>query len=324
MSLPLLAACFLAGVSAAAFVAALFYPLLAGTQATAKGRTLARMLGGAGRPAIETTRSAKRAQAIALRLVAEERRMKQTTRLSEKLAFAGLGWSSRRYVAAAAGLGVCVFLAGLLLRVPPGANLSAAMVIAAVLPSQGLAFLARRRQKRFLAGLSGAIDIIVRGARSGLSLPDCLAMVASDAAPAVRREFAPVIAQLRAGVPLSSAIDRLAARMPVPELRFFALVVAIQSQTGGNFTDTLANLATVLRERERLAAKVRIASAEVKTSAITIGAMPFVVVGATAFLTPDYIAMLWQEEAGRRLIGIAALWMMAGIAVLRRMARIEA
>ena len=320
----LLAACLLAGLGALAFVAALFYPLVMPSPPPGRGRPLAKLLGGAVRGNIETTRSAQRAQTIALRMVAEERRMKHMTRLNESIAHAGLGWSSQRYAVYAACLGVFVFLGGLALRMPLGASLSAAMLMAVLLPAQGLAFLARRRRLRFLAGLTGAIDIIVRGARSGLSLPDCLAIVANDAAPAVRDEFAPVVAQLRAGAPLASAIDRLATRMPVPELRFFALVVTIQSQTGGNFTDALANLARVLRERERLAAKVRTASAEAKASVITIGSLPFVVVGATAFLAPDYIAVLWKEETGRKLAGMAALWMVAGIFVLRRMARIEA
>ena len=320
----LIGACVLAGLSAPAFIAAMFYHLIAGAPVQGRGRALARVLGGSGRGAMETTRSAKRAQTIALRMVAEERRMKHMTRLAENIAHAGLDWSTQRYAAYSAGLGLLVFLVGLLLRMPLGLSLSAALLIAVLLPWRGLTFLARRRRQRFLAGLTGAMDIIVRGARSGLSLPDCLAIVANDAAPAVRKEFAPVVAQLRAGAPLASAIDRLAARMPVPELRFFALIVTVQSQTGGNFTDALANLAGVLRERERLAAKVRTASAEVKASAITIGSLPFIVVGATAFLAPDYIALLWQDEAGRKLAGIAAAWMLAGILVLRRMARIEA
>ena len=133
----------------------------------------------------------------------------------------------------------------------------------------------------------------------------------------------PLVAQLRAGVPLTTAIEKLSARMPIPEVRFFAIVLSIQSQTGGNFTDALANLAGVLRERERLAAKVRTASAEVKASAITIGVLPFVVAGATALLAPEHIAMLWQDEAGRRVSGFCVIWLLVGIAVLRRMARIE-
>ncbi len=217
-----------------------------------------------------------------------------------------------------------VFGAGLISGFAFGSSLSCALVLAVIVPSRLLGVLARRRQQRFLAGFAGAMDMIVRSARSGLSLPDCLGMVASDAAPAVRREFAPVVAQLRTGVPLASAIEKLASRMPIPEVRFFVIVIAIQSQTGGNFTDALANLAGVLRERERLAARVRTASAEVKASAVTIGALPFLVAGATALLAPDYISVLWMEEEGRRVAAFSAIWLVAGIIVLRRMARIEA
>jgi tight adherence protein B len=166
--------------------------------------------------------------------------------------------------------------------------------------------------------------MIVRAARSGLALPDCLAIVASEAAPAIRREFAPMVAQLRAGAPLPAAAEKLASAMPVAELRFFTLVLAIQSQTGGNFTEALANLAAVLRERERVAAKVRTASAEVKASAVTVGSLPFIVAGATAALSPDYIALLWQDEGGRRLSMLCLAWLICGVLTLRRMARIEA
>jgi tight adherence protein B len=317
----MLAASLLAAIAAAGLVCAVFFPLLR-PALPARGRSAAAVLGRAGGEA-QTNRSARRAQAIALRLVAEERRMKSMTRLSQKLDLAGLGWPAWSYAAIAANLGIMVFLLGLVFGFSFGASLSAALVLAVVVPSRALDMVVRRRQQHFLAGFAGAVDMIVRGARSGLSLPDCLGMVASDAAPPIRREFAPLVAQLRAGVPLGGAIEKLAARMPIPEVRFFAIVLSIQSQTGGNFTEALANLAGVLRERERLAAKVRTASAEVKASAITIGALPFVVAGATALLAPDHIAMLWREEAGRRLAGLCAIWLALGVVVLRRMSRIE-
>jgi tight adherence protein B len=318
-------ACLLAAFSAAALICAAFFPVLMPAAAASRGRALAAILERAGGGAApQNTRNARRAQEIALKLVAQERRMKRMTRISQKLGHAGLEMSSRRYALYAGLFGLGVLLAGVGLRFSPGASLSAALLLAVLLPSKLLDLLTARRQRRFLAGFTGAIDTILRGARSGLSLPDCIAVVASDAAPDVRREFAPIVAQLRAGAPLAGAMDRLAARVPIPEVRFFALVVAIQSQTGGNFTEALANLAGMLRERDRVAAKVRTASAEVKASAITIGALPFIVVGATALLTPDYIAVLWREEAGRRLAAMAILWLLVGIAVLRRMARIEA
>ena len=317
-------AALLAGLSAAALVCVAFFPLLLPVSRPGRGRTLAQLLDRVGRDErLQTTRGARRAQAIALRLVAQEQRMKQVTGLRHKLNLAGLDWSRERYACCATTFGVCLFAMGTACGLPPGAALSASILLAVLVPSRLLDFVAGRRQQRFLAGFAGAVDMIVRSARSGLSLPDCLGMVASDAVPAVRREFVPLVAQLRAGVPLASAIEKLGARMPMPEVRFFVIVLAIQSQTGGNFTDALANLAGVLRKRERLAAKVRTASAEVKASAVTIGALPFLVVGATAVLAPDYIAVLWQEEAGRRLAGFCAAWLVLGIFVLRRMARIE-
>jgi tight adherence protein B len=313
----------LAAISAAALVCALFFSVL-WPQAQRQGAALARLIERASRYApVQATRSAQRAQAIALRLVAEERRMSKMTRLGQKLAYAGLPWSPRLYTVIASIFGAAMFAIVLSAGFSFGSSLSAALVLAVFGPSKCLDALARRRQQRFLQGFAAAVDMIVRSARSGLALPDCLGMVVSDAAPAVRREFTPVVAQLRAGVPLASAIEKLTTRMPISEVRFFTIVVAIQSQTGGNFTDALANLAGVLRERERLAAKVRTASAEVKASAITIGVLPFVVAGATALLAPDYLAVLWEEEAGRRVVGFSLLWLVLGIAVLRRMARIE-
>jgi len=317
-------AAMLAACSAAAFVCAVFFPALA-TPAASRGEVFKQILQRAGRrAATATTRSARNAQAIALKLVAEERRTRDQTRLDQKLAHAGLNWSSQRYVIWVAAFSFGVFLLGFALRLPFGGSLASALLAAVFVPPKILGFLARRRQQRFLAGFAGAVDMIVRGARSGMSVTDCLGMVASDATAAVKLEFVPLVAQLRAGVPLTTAIEKLAFHMPVAEVRFFALVVTIQSQTGGNFTEALANLAGVLRERARLAAKVRTASAEVRASAITIGVLPFLVAGATAVLAPDYISVLWREEAGRKLAAYCIVWLILGITVLRRMARIEA
>jgi tight adherence protein B len=99
--------------------------------------------------------------------------------------------------------------------------------------------------------------------------------------------------------------------------------MAIQSQTGGNLTVALGNLAGVLRDRQKLAVKVRIASAEARVSAMIIAALPFGVIGATAMIAPDYIAMLWKDPSGRKLATACAVWLALGVVVIRRMARIE-
>ena len=112
--------------------------------------------------------------------------------------------------------------------------------------------LADRRRRTFPGGFGAAVDMIVRGAKSGLSLMDCLAIVATDAEEPVRAEFDAILSQLRAGVPLKTAMEKLGGVMPAAEVRFFVLIMSIQSQTGGNLTTALGNLAGVLRDRQKL------------------------------------------------------------------------
>ena len=190
-------------------------------------------------------------------------------------------------------------------------------------PLRYLAYRAERRKQAFLKSFPGAIDMIVRGAKSGLSLMDCLAMAAADAETPVRGEFRTILAQLGAGVPLPAAMERLACAVPAPEVRFFVMVMSAQTQTGGSLTGALANLASVLRQRERIAMKIRIASAEGRLSAAIIGTLPVVVAGGAAVLAPDYISFLWTDEGGRRVALFCLFWLALGVYALLRMSRIE-
>ena len=321
---PAILAALLASIGAAAFVCAVFYPRLArpllSEQRSAVFEALLR-----GETAVETirpTRSIRRAQEFALQTVAQHGRPNRERLIRRQIAAAGLDWRVSRYALCCLGLAVALFAA-----LAPWLPFTVATVIAIAaawfFPKWCLAFLADRRRRKFLAAFGAAVDMIVRGAKSGLSLMDCLAIVATDAEEPVRGEFEAILSQLRAGVPLKAAMERLGGVMPAAEVRFFLLIMSIQSQTGGNLTTALGNLAGVLRDRQKLAVKVRIASAEARVSALIIAALPFGVIAATAMFAPDYIAMLWRDEAGRRLAGICAVWLGLGIVVIRHMARIE-
>ena len=95
-------------------------------------------------------------------------------------------------------------------------------------------------------------------------------------------------------------------RMPLPEVRFFAIVIAIQQQAGGNLSEALGNLSGVLRDRKRLQAKVRALSAEAKASAAVLGALPFVVMILVYITTPAYITLLWTTQFGQFLLVVRA------------------
>ena len=187
------------------------------------------------------------------------------------------------------------------------------------LPRFILARMTKRRQAKFLLEFANAIDIIVRGIKSGLAFSDCMQIVATESPEPVRSEFANLIEQQKVGVPLAEAFERMYERMPLQEVKFFAIVIAIQNQIGGNLAEVLSNLAQVLRDRYRLQAKVRAFSAEAKASAMILGALPPLIITAIFFTSPDYILILWHNKLGNLMLIFSAIWMVVGIFVMRKM-----
>jgi tight adherence protein B len=313
----------LAGISAAAFICAAFFPWISRPLAGRRSAVFQALLKGRNAGLVPATRTVRRAQEAALKSVAQQGRAQRVSAIEARIAAAGLDWTPRFYILLCCIFGSLVFRITTLAGISPSTALAVAAIAAWFMPLHYLAHRARRRRVAFLAAFSNAVDMMVRGVKSGLSVTDCLSMVASDAASPVREEFEAIVAQLRAGLPLSAAVEKLGAAMPAPEVRFFVMIMSAQSQSGGNLSDALINLSGVLRDREKIAMRIRISSAEGRASALIIGALPFSVIGATAAFAPDYIAVLWNDDAGRRVAAFCAFWLMAGMIVLARMARIE-
>jgi tight adherence protein B len=170
----------------------------------------------------------------------------------------------------------------------------------------------KRHQAKFLLEFANSIDIIVRGIKSGLAFSDCMQIIARESPEPVRSEFADLVEQQKVGVTLSGAFERMCERMPLPEVNFFAIVIAIQNQIGGNLAEVLSNLAQVLRDRYRLQAKA-------KASAAIIGALPPLVILAVFLTSPDYISILWHDKLGNIMLIGSAIWMFIGVLVMRKM-----
>jgi len=201
----------------------------------------------------------------------------------------------------------------------PLVSLLAAFACGIGLPRWILARMIKRRQDKFLLEFANSIDIIVRGIKAGLAFSDCMQIIARESPEPVRSLFADLVEQQRVGVPLSGAFERMCERMPLQEVNFFAIAIAIQNQIGGNLAEVLSNLAQVLRDRYRVEAKVKAFSAEAKTSAIIIGALPPCVILALFFTSPDYIAILWHNKLGNLMLIGSAIWMFIGVIVMRKM-----
>ncbi len=180
-------------------------------------------------------------------------------------------------------------------------------------------FARARRIKKFTAQLAPALDIIVRGVSAGLPLSECLKTIANEAREPVRSEFNQLINDQSVGIPLEKACHRLAVRVPLPETSFFAIVLAVQSRSGGSLSEILTNLSTVVRGRKMLDAQIQTMSAEAKMSGRIIGAMPLLVAASLFYLSPDYITILTTTTVGNLILAGCLFWMFTGVMVMKKM-----
>ena len=314
----------LAAVSFAAVVYLLVNPYFSGERRTDKriqSVTENRARLGVGKVQTEIAQNRKRQVAETLEELEQREKARSKVTLRLRLERAGLDMTPRSFWIASIGAGVLVGL-GIFVSAP---NLPILVPVLGAfvgtwgLPRWILARLTRRRQVKFIDEFANSIDIIVRGVKSGLPLIECLNIIAREAPQPIAGEFTELVEQQRVGVPLSEGFQRMMTRMPLPEVRFFAIVISIQAQAGGNLSEALGNLAGVLRDRKTLQAKVRALSAEAKASAAVLGALPFVVMILVYITTPAYIALLWTTQVGQLLLVAAGIWMSMGILVMKKM-----
>ncbi|MBM9594750.1 type II secretion system F family protein [Roseitranquillus sediminis] len=223
---------------------------------------------------------------------------------------------------------VPVVVAILALSLGSGARLAGLSQIAAGLfglatgPGLFLIFLRVRRARRKKAmekDFPNALDIIVRGVKSGLPLNDCLRIVSREVPDPLGSEFARMVEQQGHGVPIAEAVDRLADRVPLTEANFFAIVIGLQTKTGGRLAESLDNLVSVLRARVQLRAKIGSMSSEAKASGAIIAALPVVVATLVYITSPAYISLLFTEAIGNVVLVASAIWMLIGVFVMRKM-----
>jgi tight adherence protein B len=233
---------------------------------------------------------------------------------------AGLPWSRYTYWVISVLVGLLTYLVTLsLAQIGLLPALGFGMTAGLLLPHLYVSHRRISRFNRFGLEFPNALDIIVRGVTAGLPLVDCLKIVATEAQEPVATEFRGIIHDQTMGVPLDEAVERLAKRIPLSEASFFAIVIAIQSRTGGSLSEALGNLSKVLRDRKNLKGKVTALSAEAKSSAGIIGAMPLVVALILYFTAPDYVMLLFTTTTGKIVVGGSVLWMLVGTLMMRKM-----
>jgi len=318
MNIQALALAFLAAIAIGGLAWVFIYPLLSGEKkAELRRASVAKSEPAAARQADKTQRS--RREQVEGSLKELESRRSEKVPLSSRLTQAGLDWSPRKFMILSGVLAAACFAITMLAG---GGLIGAAGLAFAAglgLPRWGLNFLKKRREKKFLKALPDAVDVIVRGIKAGLPLFESIKVVATDAPEPLKGEFLAIIETQAIGMPLGDACGRLFERMPVPEANFFGIVISIQQKSGGNLSEALGNLSKVLRDRKKMAEKIQAMSMEAKASAGIIGALPPLVMVLVYLSSPAYISLLWTHPIGQLMLVASALWMSAGILVMKKM-----
>lgn len=247
------------------------------------------------------------------RLEALELRLKRT----------GKGWTLTQYLYVSGGLALATAAVVFVQSGAPLLALGAGVLVGAGLPHLIVGMAINKRIDNFVTRLPDALDLLVRGLRSGLPVTETLGVVASELPGPVGEEFKLVTDRIKVGRTMEDALQDTADRLNLPEFNFFCITLAIQRETGGNLAETLANLSDVLRKRAQMKLKIKAMSSESKASAYIVGSLPFIVFALIYTINPVYLGKFFIDE---RLIiaGLGGLtWLGIGAFIMAKMVSFE-
>ena len=243
--------------------------------------------------------------------------------LAIRLDRTGKKWTLSQYVYASVGLALGIALIMFLRSGAALLSLGVGLFVGAGLPHMVVNFFIKKRTANFNAKFPDAIELLVRGLRSGLPVTETLAVVAQELPGPVGEEFKGIVERIKIGRSMEESLQETADRLGIPEFNFFCITLAIQRETGGNLAETLSNLSDVLRKRSQMKLKIRAMSSESKASAYIVGALPFIVFGMIWWINPSYIGGFFEDD---RLIvtGLGGLvWMSIGGFIMAKMVSFE-
>ena len=243
--------------------------------------------------------------------------------MERRLRRTGKNWDLSKYIFVCMGLFVLLTGGLLVLRTPFVLAAMVGLFGGIWLPFAYTGRLIKKRVNAFTARFPDAIDLLVRGLKSGLPVTETFQVVSHELPGPVGEEFRGVVERIRIGNTMEAALQESAEMLGTPEFQFFCITIQIQRETGGNLAETLANLSDVLRKRAQMKLKIKAMSSEAKASAYIVGALPFFVFGIVWMMNPQYLAGFFYEQ---RLIvtGLGGLgWMSIGVFIMKKMISFE-
>ena len=234
----------------------------------------------------------------------------------------GIGWSVAKLFTYTSIAFVLVVLLGMYLHLPWFITITVA-VVAATIPVMIVLRARKKRLNQFEVQLPEVADLISRSLRAGHAFPSALQMVSEEMPEPVANEFRITFDEINYGIGMNEALQNLATRVPLTDLRYFVIAVLIQRESGGNLAEILGNISKIIRERLKLFSKIRVLSAEGKMSAWVLGLLPFAVALIISILNPEYINSLFTDTVGQKMMGVAAIMILIGVIWMRNIIRIR-
>ena len=253
----------------------------------------------------------------------EGQKISRPDKIRLRLAQTGKNWTLQQYMRVSGGIFAVVGVLLLLKGAPIYLALFVGLLLGAGLPHMVTGYLIKRRLRLFTSNFPDAIELLVRGLKSGLPVGETLGVVAREIPGPVGIEFKMVTEKIKIGKTMEDALQETADRLGTAEFQFFVITLAIQRETGGNLAETLSGLADVLRKRAQMKLKIKAMSSESKASAYIVGSLPFFVFGMIWTVNPKYLGGFFYEP--RLIVAglIGAVWMSSGVFIMAKMVSFE-
>jgi tight adherence protein B len=243
-------------------------------------------------------------------------------RLDKLLLQSGIAWSVERFLLCS--VATMLLAAYLMLQWPlPSPVRVGIVLLCAYVPLLLVRRARMRRLTRIEEQLPDAADFIARALRAGHSFSNVLQIVGNELPEPLSGEFRIAREEINYGVPLGEALHNMAARIPLTDLRYLVIAILIQRETGGNLAEILGNISHIIRGRLRLAAQVRVLSAEGRMSAWILGLLPFAVGAMLLLVNPTYVMVLWSDPLGVKMLWTALVMIIIGVIWLKKVIRIH-
>jgi tight adherence protein B len=188
----------------------------------------------------------------------------------------------------------------------------------------GFVLVKRARQfAKFEEGLPAALDLMVSALRSGHSVTSAIGMVSRESPDPIGREFRACFEEQNYGLELRTALESMAVRVPLQDVRIMMTAILVQKETGGNLAEVLEKCAQLIRERFRLKREIGVRTAQGRLTGWILSLLPPGLGVLLYFLQPEMISLLWKREEGIKLMYMSGIMTTIGALLIRKIVRIR-